>query len=422
MSASALPSTQSGLPESASDKSRSTIRLGTRLIFDGKPGTFLSLLVNGALLLIPTFGFYRFWLTTRLRRHLWANTRIGADVFEYTGTGRELLIGFLIAMAVLVPIYVAYAILGFMAEEMQAFASIPLLLVLFLLGQFGAYRARRYRATRTVFRGLRFWMTGSGWGYAFRAVGWGLLSLVTLGLAFPWAAASLERYKMQRTRYGTLQGDFVATGWQLAKRAWYLWVLAVPVPIAIIVGMIVKVADQIPGPVGANDFAPYVGLGIMVAMLPLLLTAPFFRAAHAGWHANGIRFGSVAVHSDLGTGAFFGTVVKLFVSMIGLLIVFGIVAALFIFAFQAQFQAIAQGEITVGSVGAVVSAVIGYLALLLGCGVINRYFLARGLWAVLAASITVSNLQAIDAAVAAGEATGAFGEGLADALDFGGGL
>ena len=53
---------------------------------------------------------------------------------------------------------------------------------------------------------------------------------------------------------------------------------------------------------------------------------------------------------------------------------------------------------------------------------INRYFMARGLWAVLAASITVSNVSAIDAAVAAGDAASAFGEGLADALDFGGGL
>jgi uncharacterized membrane protein YjgN (DUF898 family) len=421
MSATALPLEQNDIP-AADLGSRSTIRSGTRMIFEGRPDTFLALLVKGALLQIPTFGFYRFWLITRLRRHLWANTRIGADVFEYTGTGKELLIGFLIAIAVVVPIYLAYAILGFIAEEMQAFASVPLLLVLYLLGHFGAYRARRYRATRTIFRGLRFWMTGSGWGYAFRAVGWGLLSLVTLGLAFPWASASLERYKMQRTRYGSLEGDFVATGWQLAKRAWYLWVLAVPVPLAIFVGVIIKIADSIRGPVGADDIAQVAGLGLTSAMLPALLTAPFLLAAHAGWHANGIRFGSVAVRSGLGTGAFFGTFVKLFGAMIGLLIVFGIAAALFASAFEDQFRAIAQGEITVASAGVVVSAVLGYLALLLGLGVVNRYFVARGLWKMLAASITVSNLSEIDAAVAAGDAASAFGEGLADALDFGGGL
>ena len=32
----------------------------------------------------------------------------------------------------------------------------------FMFGQFAVYRARRYRLTRTIWRGLRFWMTGSG--------------------------------------------------------------------------------------------------------------------------------------------------------------------------------------------------------------------------------------------------------------------
>ena len=48
-----------------------------------------SILLRGSLLQIPTFGFYRFWLTTDVRRHLWTHTRIGEDSFEYTGRGRS---------------------------------------------------------------------------------------------------------------------------------------------------------------------------------------------------------------------------------------------------------------------------------------------------------------------------------------------
>jgi len=51
--------------------------------------------------------------------------------------------------------------------------------------------------------------------YAWRAGLWGLLIIVTLGLALPWAKASLERYKMRHTAYGDLQGRFEATGGQL---------------------------------------------------------------------------------------------------------------------------------------------------------------------------------------------------------------
>src|SRR5215208_1778724 len=76
--------------------------------FAGAPGAFAGLLVEGSVLQIPTAGFYRFRLVTDIRRHLWGNTRIGRETLEYTGTGRELLIGFMIALAVLAPIYVAY--------------------------------------------------------------------------------------------------------------------------------------------------------------------------------------------------------------------------------------------------------------------------------------------------------------------------
>jgi uncharacterized membrane protein YjgN (DUF898 family) len=52
-----------------------------------------------------TAGFYRFWLSTDIRRSLWANTSIDGDTLEYTGTAKELLLGFLFALAILVPVY-----------------------------------------------------------------------------------------------------------------------------------------------------------------------------------------------------------------------------------------------------------------------------------------------------------------------------
>src|SRR5215203_5178412 len=90
------------------------------MAFSGRGREFLKLLVAGSLFQIPTFGFYRFWLITKLRRHLWSNTQVAGEAFEYTGTAKELLIGFLVALAVLVPLYLAYAILGVVLEEQYA--------------------------------------------------------------------------------------------------------------------------------------------------------------------------------------------------------------------------------------------------------------------------------------------------------------
>ena len=74
--------------------------------FTGDAGAFWRLLLRGALLLAVTLGIYRFWLATDVRRFLWSHTDVSGEHLEYNGTATELLIGFLIAIAILVPIYI----------------------------------------------------------------------------------------------------------------------------------------------------------------------------------------------------------------------------------------------------------------------------------------------------------------------------
>src|SRR5580698_2512745 len=229
--------------------------------FAGDRGEFRRLVMRGTGLELVTVGFYRFWLATDIRRHLWSNTDIGDDAAEYTGNGKELLLGFLFALAILVPIYLVYFLIGLEAERAKAFASIPLFLFFYLFGQFAIYRARRYRLTRTVWRGVRFWMSGSGWAYAARSVLWGIASGLTIGLLMPWREAALERYKMRHSYYGDLQGSFAGRGWDFFKRGWWLWFLGMFA--LVLVGW--ASAKKVPG-------APLLPLLLMLA-LPFLYGA-----------------------------------------------------------------------------------------------------------------------------------------------------
>jgi len=241
--------------------------------FSGKRRDFFDLVKRGAALELVTLGFYRFWLLTDIRRHLWSNTLVDGDAAEYTGRGKELLIGFLVALAILVPIYLGYFLIGLEAERLQAFASIPLIAFFYLFGQFAIYRARRYRLTRTVWRGVRFWMSGSGWIYALQASLWGVLMILTLGLVLPWRTAALERYKMRHSFYGDLQGSFEGRGWDFFKRGWWLWLLT---PIALYV----------------SPIAPFIYAG--------------YKAIEWRWWLSGIRFGGVRVESSLPKSALIG--------------------------------------------------------------------------------------------------------------------
>jgi uncharacterized membrane protein YjgN (DUF898 family) len=270
--------------------------------FSGDPEQFFGLALRGSLLQIPTFGFYRFWLLTDVRRHLWSNTRFGSESLEYTGLARELLIGFLLALAILSPIYLAYFWLAIEVERLRAFASVPLFLLLYVLARFGSYRARRYRATRTVFRGLRLSMSGSGWYYAGLALFWDVLSVLTLGLCVPWRAAALERYMMRHTYYGDLPGAFVGTGWSLFKRGWWLWAICL-LAIAGCAILFATMSMTLKGKTNAQETIVAIGVISLLTTLILILLFmfgwPLFRAIQLRWKFDGVRFGDAAFKSAL---------------------------------------------------------------------------------------------------------------------------
>jgi uncharacterized membrane protein YjgN (DUF898 family) len=359
--------------------------------FFGSRGEFFDLVKRGAALEFVTLGFYRFWLLTDIRRHLWSNTLVDGDAAEYTGRGKELLIGFLVALAILVPIYLGYLLIGLEAEHYQAFASIPLVAFFYLFGQFAIFRARRYRLTRTVWRGVRFWMSGSGWNYALRASLWGLLSAVTLGLALPWRTAALERYKMRHSFYGDLQGSFEGRGWEFFKRGWWLWLLA---PVAMIV----------------------------YPLAPFIYGA--FKAVEWRWWLSGIRFGGVRIESSLPRSALIG----LYWKVIGWIVVLGLVFSAYMAAAAAlvasmsgePFADFFTSQEALQSIPLLALAGIGYLAFALAMNVVIRVYLLRDLWVKVLGSVNVSGLEAAANVAARGEMANALGEGFADGLDVGG--
>src|ERR1051325_525275 len=107
--------------------------------FLGLEWDFWRLLIRGAVLLAVTLGLYRFWLVTDVRRHLWNNVEIAGDGLEYIGTASELLVGFLIAIVLLVPIYAVFYFGALAPAVVAQAASVLALLLLLMLSQFAVY-------------------------------------------------------------------------------------------------------------------------------------------------------------------------------------------------------------------------------------------------------------------------------------------
>ena len=402
---------------------------GGMVRFLGTARVFWRLLAHGAVLLMFTLGIYRFWLTTDIRRFLWSNTELAGESFEYAGTARELLLGFLIAITILVPLYTAFFFLAFSAGAIGEMASSIAFVVLTLLGHYAVYRARRYRLSRTIYRGVRFHQTGSAWRYAICALAWWTLILLTLGLAYPFAQSRLERFKMRNTFFGNLPGRFEGSGLNLLARGLLLWFLAIVPFVAGIVATLMAVdwstlaaADDIMSWLetsGLGGAVVYAGLTCLWLLLSFTILYPIFQAMLLRWWTSGLRFGDLAVASRLRTSQVFGVYARflwyafLFTLAAGVIVIIG---ALVLRSLTAGLDGMPKEIVnTVTLLGA-------YVAIALGYSTIYQATVRLGLWRCVVESLDTSNLSALEqVSAAAGEPASPVGEGLADALSVGGG-
>ncbi len=225
------PRERESAPGADRPQEQSTAQQGDALVYDGRGRQLGGIVLGNTLLGLVTLGFYRFWGKTRLRRYIWSRLRLFGDRLEYTGTGKELFFGFLIALAVLIPLSIVFGLTDAFLASGSTVLQIGMQIVWYLLFGFligmAIYRARRYRMTRTLWRGIRFGLTGSSSAYALRFLGYGLLTFLTLGLARPVGEVRLQSFVMNNSWFGTGQFSFQGRAGDLFGR-WVLCWLLIP--------------------------------------------------------------------------------------------------------------------------------------------------------------------------------------------------
>jgi hypothetical protein len=323
----------------------------------------------------------------------------------------------LFAVAILVPVYIAYFLVGVLAETYYAFASFPLGIFVYLFAQFAIYRARRYRLTRTVWRGVRFWMRGSGWDYAWRAALWTLFVVVTLGAALPWQVAALERFKMRHSYYGNLQGSFVGGGLELFKKGWIFWLILLAL-LAVIVLVMANFLQPVFALIGAGAALAVVLALFLIFLISGICIYPIYKAIEWRWWVAGIRFDGVSFESNLAKSALLGLYWKVIGWSFLVALIFGTIGNAITFLVAGPGRDI--GTAVTRAPWLLLPLGFMYIATVLVIGVITQLYLTRDLWQRVAESTTVHNISAADNVIAQGDAANALGEGFADGLDVGG--
>jgi uncharacterized membrane protein YjgN (DUF898 family) len=255
--------------------------------------------------------------------------------------------------------------------------------------------------------------------------------VLTLGFAYPFTRAALERYKMRNTWYGDLQGRFEGSGWSLFIRGFPMW-LAVLVPaLAALAALLsidwpaVSTALRAGGDVigriekASPGFLGLIGLAVLALALAIFFIAlllPAFHAMVARWYISGIRFGEIAATSHLRTR----DVYFVYLRFIGYLVAFAAVMLVGVIIALIILGTFAHNDSTFSEVLIVVMMVGTYVVSMLGLMTLYNATVTLGVWRLTANSIALSDTQPLGRVNAAGAASSPLGEGIADVLNLGG--
>ena len=198
--------------------------------FNGNWREFAPIAFTNLLLIIVTLGIYRFWAKARERRYLWSRTDFIGDPLEWTGTGKELFIGFLMAILIFgVPLFLMQLVIQGLIFRGQIWlvgltAFFFPFALLFVMGV-ARFRALRYRLSRTHWHGIRGGCDQKGlaygWSYVWKSIVGGLF----FGLMLPWSMIELWNQRWNEMSFGSHSFTAGAEYGPLLKR-----LLALPVP------------------------------------------------------------------------------------------------------------------------------------------------------------------------------------------------
>jgi uncharacterized membrane protein YjgN (DUF898 family) len=283
-----------------------------RITWVHPPGGFLGLSLLNGLLRILTLGIYHFWGKTEVRQRIWSAVRVDGEPLDYRGTGGELLRGFLIVfLLILLPMGIAgfaVAVLG-LSGPGRAGYELGFYLFLFLLSGIGIHRARRYRLSRTRWRGIRGGLSGSSWGFAWTYL-WTMLFIpLTLGWIVPWRAVRLQKALFDATHFGDKAFTFSGRAGPLYRRFWVVWLSAIILTVGAIAAIVMIIGLDTTSD-APRLRRPSFGTGAMsggvlfLALLAFAMIRAWYTTRVLNYFASQTRFEGTAFTLKAGVGSF----------------------------------------------------------------------------------------------------------------------
>ena len=123
------------------------------LSFEGSGSEYFKIWIVNLLLIIVTLGLYYPWAKVRNHRYFYGNTTLEGKNFEYHATGKQLFLGYLVAMV----LFIIYVIIS----ETMPIGSLVIIAILFVAIPWLIWRSLKFSMKITSFSNVHFGFKGT---------------------------------------------------------------------------------------------------------------------------------------------------------------------------------------------------------------------------------------------------------------------
>ncbi|MCL2635797.1 MAG: DUF898 family protein [Betaproteobacteria bacterium] len=280
--------------------------------FTGDGGEYFRIWIVNLLLSIVTLGIYSAWAKVRREQYFHRNLLLDGSSFDYHGQPIPILKGRIIALLLVIGLSLAENA-GPAAYGLALLALVPIVPWL-------AVKAFRFRAHNTSYRGLRFSFHGT-YGQAAKVfIGYGLLALFTLWLAFPLFYRQLRKFVLDNTRFGATPLA-CAVGIGQIYRIFLgaaLLLAALLLAALFLIGIVMLISTV---GMGGSPLPLFIFIPILLLLLAQAVIVPYVRAHMVNTVWNSTSLGQHAFISRLPVGGYIGLAV---VNWLGIIFTLGL--------------------------------------------------------------------------------------------------
>nr|WP_010131958.1 YjgN family protein [Microbulbifer agarilyticus] len=191
------------MPPSGGGSEGATEKRHVGFVFSGNGYEYFKIWIVNILLTLVTLGLYAPWAKVRNAQYFYGNTSLDNASFAFTADPVKMLIGRLIAVALLI---------GFLVlQSFSPGAAIVLAIGLVFVFPWVLNRTFAFYARNSTYRNIRFRFVGRYVDALINFLGWPILSMLSLGLLSPFMIYKQKRYVIEHHRYGNQSFSFRAS-------------------------------------------------------------------------------------------------------------------------------------------------------------------------------------------------------------------